>query len=179
VEEGKEGLKLEMLSEDYFTRLTKWQHFTLPQLLSDPFHHCCVWLSWSETEPELLVTSKLCVFLLLDIFLNLCNSKSSQIFGESEVLVKTGGLQGLSFKPPKCWILKDWFSAESEMWLFALLTLFVFHCFSRSTTGPVTYIIAVIADAPPGSLPEHQQVPTSLAPSNSGRRKDTPTPEGE
>uniref|UniRef100_A0A3B3E0A0 Citron rho-interacting serine/threonine kinase b n=1 Tax=Oryzias melastigma TaxID=30732 RepID=A0A3B3E0A0_ORYME len=27
--------------------------------------------------------------------------------------------------------------------------------------------------------PEHQQGPTNLAPSNSGRRKDTPTPEGE
>lgn len=27
--------------------------------------------------------------------------------------------------------------------------------------------------------PEHQQGPTSLAPSNSGRRKETATPEGE
>ncbi|KAM4577119.1 citron Rho-interacting kinase isoform 13-T14 [Odontesthes bonariensis] len=45
-----------------------------------------------------------------------------------------------------------------------------------NTTNPTTARQQIIMTAMVKS-PEHQQVPTSLAPSNSGRRKDTPTPE--
>ncbi|XP_047238365.1 citron Rho-interacting kinase [Girardinichthys multiradiatus] len=45
-----------------------------------------------------------------------------------------------------------------------------------STTNPGTARQQIIMSAMVKS-PEHQQGPTSLAPSNSGRRKDTPTPE--
>ncbi|XP_072244647.1 citron Rho-interacting kinase isoform X2 [Leuresthes tenuis] len=45
-----------------------------------------------------------------------------------------------------------------------------------NTTNPATARQQMIMTAMVKS-PEHQQVPTSLAPSNSGRRKDTPTPE--
>lgn len=45
-----------------------------------------------------------------------------------------------------------------------------------SSTNPATARQQIIMSAMVKS-PEHQQGPTSLAPSNSGRRKDTPTPE--
>lgn len=47
-----------------------------------------------------------------------------------------------------------------------------------STTNPAAARQQIIMSAMVKS-PEHQQGPTGLAPSNSGRRKDTPTPEGE
>uniref|UniRef100_A0A3B5ABJ2 Citron Rho-interacting kinase-like n=1 Tax=Stegastes partitus TaxID=144197 RepID=A0A3B5ABJ2_9TELE len=47
-----------------------------------------------------------------------------------------------------------------------------------SSTNPATARQQIIMSAMVKS-PEHQQGPTSLAPSNSGRRKDTPTPEGD
>uniref|UniRef100_A0A3Q1G4G8 Citron rho-interacting serine/threonine kinase b n=1 Tax=Acanthochromis polyacanthus TaxID=80966 RepID=A0A3Q1G4G8_9TELE len=47
-----------------------------------------------------------------------------------------------------------------------------------SSTNPATTRQQIIMSAMVKS-PEHQQGPTSLAPSNSGRRKDTPTPEGD
>uniref|UniRef100_A0AAQ5ZS21 Citron rho-interacting serine/threonine kinase b n=1 Tax=Amphiprion ocellaris TaxID=80972 RepID=A0AAQ5ZS21_AMPOC len=47
-----------------------------------------------------------------------------------------------------------------------------------SSTNPAIARQQIIMSAMVKS-PEHQQGPTSLAPSNSGRRKDTPTPEGD
>uniref|UniRef100_A0A3Q2NX12 Citron rho-interacting serine/threonine kinase n=1 Tax=Fundulus heteroclitus TaxID=8078 RepID=A0A3Q2NX12_FUNHE len=47
-----------------------------------------------------------------------------------------------------------------------------------SATNPATARQQIIMSAMVKS-PDHQQGPTSLAPSNSGRRKDTPTPEGD
>lgn len=49
------------------------------------------------------------------------------------------------------------------------------HC---SAANPASARQQIIMSAMVKS-PDHQQGPTSLAPSSSGRRKDTPTPEGE
>lgn len=46
--------------------------------------------------------------------------------------------------------------------------------FKRSMTFPVTHVIAIVSDAPPGSLPQHQQVHLRLHWARAAQRLPAP-----
>lgn len=142
-------------------------------------------LSCSEIGPELLYYSslqnptwELCFFLLLSKFIWVQRFKKkiyrksfilkSQTLVKSELLVITHRL----YRP----LLTYYNLGKAIVSGLILHLLYWPHSWFTVSEGccPVTYIIAVIADASPGSLPEHQQVHLCLYRTGAAQRLPAP-----